>query len=32
LVLDIKERFGKMRNGTLPFDVLAFATTIGGHG
>jgi hypothetical protein len=29
LVQDIGERLGKMRNGTLPFDLLAFATTIG---
>jgi hypothetical protein len=29
LVQDIRERLGEMRNGTLPFDLLAFATTIG---
>jgi hypothetical protein len=29
LVQDIGERLGKMRNATLPFDLLAFATTIG---
>ena len=26
LVQDIRERLGEMRNGTLPFDLLAFAT------
>jgi hypothetical protein len=29
LVQDIRERLGEMQSGTLPFDLLAFATTIG---
>ena len=29
LIRDIRERLGEMPKGALPFDLLAFATTIG---
>ena len=29
LIEDIRERLGEMRKGALPFNLLAFATTIG---
>jgi len=29
LVQEIRERLGRIQKGTLPFDLLAFATTIG---
>jgi hypothetical protein len=29
LIQDIRERLGKMPKGALPFDLLAFATSIG---
>ena len=29
LIRDIRERLGEMPKGALPFDLLAFATTVG---
>jgi len=31
LIQNIRERLGQMPKGALPFDMLAFATTIGQH-